>query len=143
MNKRRLQILGIFSSLCISFMVGILIGVNMLHLAAIPTGTVRWTAHTKTDTTKYELVSYDSDTDIGYYRPVDASVSDINFGSIVFDIYGEIGQVLFVTPAGFIVDASAMTVQAGDSGTPIFCENQVIGYVSSRVNNDLLYCIWK
>ena len=143
MNKCKLLILSIFSLLCISFVAGFFVGKSQLKREVIPAHLIKGTAHTKLENTKYRLVFFNDATDVAYYEPVDELTEELTIGSTVCDIYGECGILQSLTPSGFTVETSSMYLQAGDSESPIFYQNQVIGYVSSKVNDGLLYCVWK
>lgn len=143
MSKCRLLILSIFSLLCISFVAGFFTGMSQLKREIIPPSLVKGTAHTSAESQSYRLVFSDEDSDVAYYEPIDDLLTELSVGSIVCNIYGESGILRSLTPTGFTVDAAEMHLSAGDSETPIFYQDHVIGYVSTKVNDGSLYCIWK
>lgn len=88
-----------------------------------------------------ELIYSDPLNDVNYYR-VDNPIHPVKEGDIVKSKDGVELPVTQTDIRGFYVDMSALDTVAGMSGEPIFYNGEIIGYISSVYNLEILYCIW-
>lgn len=87
------------------------------------------------------LIYTDTENDVAYYI-ADERLQNTQKGEKLLLDNGECVTVVEKDLHGFYVDVKDTTVRAGMSGTPIWKNNEIIGYVSSLHNQNILYCIW-
>lgn len=87
------------------------------------------------------LIYTDANSDISYYIANDV-LRNVHSGDVVFMEDGTALSVLDTTLKGFYLDIAGKTIQAGSSGSSIWSNNHVIGYISTMSSKDMLYCIW-
>lgn len=87
------------------------------------------------------LIYTDTANDTAYYVATDR-LQNVEPKDVVTLDTGESTTVQQVDLRGFYLDATQATVRAGMSGTPVWHDNEIIGYVSSLRNSNTLYCIW-
>lgn len=95
-----------------------------------------------TDREDLELLYQDVQNDIAYYRKLDKSHS-VNTGDTVFDKNDETYKVTGTDVKGFYFKDINENVLPGMSGTAILNEEgNVIGYISTKINGNIIECIW-
>lgn len=87
------------------------------------------------------LIYTDTKSDISYYI-VTGVLRDVHAGDIVELNDGTELTLLDTTLSGFYLDISGFSIQAGMSGSPIWYNDAIIGYISTMSSKDRLYCIW-
>lgn len=87
------------------------------------------------------LIYTDAENDIAYYVATDR-IQEVTCGDTLYLDNGDAARVTEVDLRGFYLDVSECGVRAGMSGTPIWCDDEIVGYISSLHNQNTLYCIW-
>jgi len=91
--------------------------------------------------TNATLLFVDTANDIAYYR-ADERLQSVAEGDAVSLETGEVLHIKAADLRGFYLNTNTATIRAGISGTPVWREDEIIGYVSQLQNDDTLYCIW-
>lgn len=87
------------------------------------------------------LIYTDSENDVSYYVATDR-LQTMKPGDNVTTDNGESLTIKLVDLRGFYVDTTDVNIRAGMSGSPIWYDNEIVGYVSSLRDSNTLYCIW-
>lgn len=87
------------------------------------------------------LIYTDPSSDTSYYIATGV-LRDVHAGDTVSLDNGTELPVLDITLSGFYLDISDVYIHAGMSGSPIWYNNVIIGYISTMFSKERLYCIW-
>lgn len=87
------------------------------------------------------LICVDMDNDIAYYRANDRMQTMATTDTVQLDS-GESLSVKEVDLRGFYLQLNGADVHAGMSGSPVWLDNEIVGYISKLLDADTLYCIW-
>lgn len=87
-----------------------------------------------------ELVAVDYDNDVAFYKYVQPT-RNIEIGETVKLIGGIEATLVYTDAVGFCIDCSS--ISTGMSGTAVQnMSGEQIGYISKRLPDNTVYCIW-
>lgn len=109
-----------------------------------PTDIVKTVAHIDVNNSNLELLYKDVDNDIAYYRYTGNVSKLVEENDILTTCYGDKVEVIYTDIYGFKVKSDVSVIQPGMSGTALENVNgDTVGYVSTILEDNIVYCIWK
>lgn len=87
-----------------------------------------------------KLIDSDPDADIAYMDMSDKP--KLKQGDIVSLDDGREFPIIDTCYTGFYIDDAVEPVKAGDSGSTIWYNNTIVGYISTNLGSGKVYCIW-
>lgn len=99
-------------------------------------------AHIDVSSDEFECIYTDTENDIAYYRfLVDRKLASI--GDTLTTCYGDIVTISYTDVYGFRVSDPESYIQPGMSGTSVLDEEgEIVGTVSTLLEDNEVYCIW-
>lgn len=109
-----------------------------------PTDIVKTVAHIDVNNSDLELLYKDADNDIAYYRYTGNVSKLVEENDMLTTCYGDNVKVIYTDIYGFKVKSDVSVIQPGMSGTALENVNgDTVGYVSTILEDNVVYCIWK
>ena len=109
-----------------------------------PTDIVKTVAHVDVNNSNLELIYKDADNDIAYYRYTGNVGKLVEEKDILTTCYGDNVEVIYTDIYGFKVKSDVSVIHPGMSGTALENVNgDTVGYVSTILEDNVVYCIWK
>lgn len=99
-------------------------------------------AHIDVNSDEFECIYTDAENDIAYYRFLgDRKLASI--GDTLTTCYGDTVTISYVDVYGFRVSDPESYIQPGMSGTSVLDEEgEIVGTVSTLLEDNEVYCIW-
>lgn len=104
---------------------------------------VKTVAHVEVHNDNLELIYKDEINDIAYYRYTGKNKL-AKENDILRTCYGDSVKIIYVDIYGFKVKSDISVIQPGMSGTALEdIDGNTVGYVSTILEDNVVYCIWK
>lgn len=104
---------------------------------------VKTVAHVEVHNDNLELIYKDEINDIAYYRYIGKNKL-AKENDILRTCYGDSVKIVYADIYGFKVKSDISVIQPGMSGTALEdVDGNTVGYVSTILEDNVVYCIWK